>query len=90
VDFPPPRDGFATLADRDGCPPAEEETDGDVTTAARAPCREGTAASFVTIEGASHSWPGGTGASAAVAGPPYADYDATAELVAFLLAHPRR
>jgi poly(3-hydroxybutyrate) depolymerase len=44
----------------------------------------------VTIECARHAWPGGTGASSAVAGPPYPHYDATAELVTFLLAHPRR
>jgi len=90
VDFPPPKDGFAALAEGDGCPPAEEETEGDLTTATRAPCRDDAAAVFVTIEGARHAWPGGTGASAAVSGPPYADYDATAELVAFLLDHPRR
>jgi polyhydroxybutyrate depolymerase len=90
VPFPPPRDGFATLAGEDGCPPATEQTEGDVTTATRAPCRDGAGAAFVTIEGASHAWPGGTGPTAAVVGPGYADYDATAELVAFLLAHPRR
>jgi polyhydroxybutyrate depolymerase len=60
VSWPPPREGFATLAERDGCPPAVEHEDGDVTTAARAPCRDGAAAAFVTIEGAGHAWPGGT------------------------------
>jgi polyhydroxybutyrate depolymerase len=89
VDFPPPRDGFAALADADGCPAADERTEGDVTTSTRAPCREGTAAAFVTIEGAGHAYPGGTRASAAVVGPTYEGYDATAELVSFLLAHPR-
>jgi poly(3-hydroxybutyrate) depolymerase len=43
----------------------------------------------VTIEGSGHAWPGGTGARSPLVGPPYAGYDATAELVAFLLSHPR-
>ena len=89
VDFPPPRDGFATLADADGCPAADEVTEGDVTTATRAPCRDGTAAAFVTIAGAGHAWPGGTGPVSPVVGPVHEGYDATAELVSFLLAHPR-
>jgi polyhydroxybutyrate depolymerase len=89
VDFPSPVEGFATLADGDGCPRPRETTEGDVTTALRAPCRGGAAAAFVTIEGAGHAWPGGTGPRSPVVGPPYEGYDATAELVAFLLAHPR-
>ena len=89
VDFPPPRDGFATLADADGCPAADDGTEGDLTTATRAPCRDGTAAAFVTIQGSGHAWPGGTGPRSPAVGPPYEGYDATAELVSFLLAHPR-
>jgi polyhydroxybutyrate depolymerase len=89
VDFPPPRDGFAVLAERDGCPDGEEVTEGDVTTATRAPCRDGAAAAFVSIEGSGHAWPGGTGARSPLVGPPHEGYDATAELVAFLLSHPR-
>jgi len=91
VDFPPPREGFDTLAAADGCPAPDSETDGDVTTATRAPCGAGTAATFVTIEGAEHPWPGAPAGAATApnAGRSYAGYDATGELVSFLLAHPR-
>lgn len=91
VDFPPPPGGFATLADRDGCPEPEESTEGgsDVTVTRRQPCDEGTAAAFVTIDGASHAWPGGTPRATPPSGAGDAGYDATAEIVAFLLDHPR-
>jgi polyhydroxybutyrate depolymerase len=81
VDFPPPRDGFATLAGAAGCPPPAIEVDGGVTTERRGPCDGGTEAVFVTLTGAEHPWP---------AGPADDGYDATAELVAYLLTHPAR
>lgn len=89
VDFPAPREGFATIASLDGCPDAEERTDGDVTVAHRGPCDSGAAAVFVTIATAGHPWPGGTSRVTPSSGDVYADYDATAELVEFLLLHPR-
>jgi polyhydroxybutyrate depolymerase len=89
VDFPPPREGFATLATADGCPTPTATVEGDVTTASSSPCEAGAATVFVTIEGAAHPWPGGTPGSSPNIGDGYAGYDATAELVAFLLAHPR-
>jgi polyhydroxybutyrate depolymerase len=89
VDFPSPVDGFARVAAAEGCPVLETVTDGDVTTATRAPCDGGAAATFVTIAGAQHPWPGATPRAARDAGQPYAGYDATAAIVAFLLAHPR-
>ena len=89
VDFPPPREGFATIAERDGCPAAEEATVGDVTTTLRAPCDAASAAAFVTIESAAHPWPGGTAVVSPASGAVYQDYDATVEIVEFLLFHPR-
>ena len=89
VDFPPPRDGFATLSTADGCPAPTTTVEGAVTTESSSPCASGTATVFVTIEGAEHPWPGGTPGSSPDIGDGYAGYDATAELVAFLLAHPR-
>ena len=89
VDFPPPRDGFDALAAADGCPPPTETTDGDITTALSGSCEAGTAAAFVTIDGGPHAWPGGTPAVRPRSGPGYPGYDATAEIVRFLLAHPR-
>jgi polyhydroxybutyrate depolymerase len=89
VSFPPPVDGFATLAEADGCGTPREITDGAITTARRAPCDGGAEMAFVTIEGASHAWPGGTPLARPASGDGYADYDATAEIVGFLLAHPR-
>ncbi|HEV7758507.1 MAG TPA: PHB depolymerase family esterase [Acidimicrobiales bacterium] len=89
VDFPPPRDGFASLAAADGCPAPAETTDGDVTTALSRPCAGGTAAAFVTIATGPHAYPGGTPAVRPRSGPGYPGYDATAEIVSFLLSHPR-
>jgi polyhydroxybutyrate depolymerase len=89
VDFPPPHQGFDTLAAADGCPAPTEATEGDLTIERREPCDGGTAMMFVTIAGAPHPWPGGTGRARPASQAGYAGYDATAELVAFLLAHPR-
>ena len=89
VNFPPPHDGFDTVAARDGCPDPEEATEGDIAIALREPCDAGAAAAFVTIETANHSWPGGTPIVTPTAGEGYANYDATAALVTFLLSHPR-
>lgn len=89
ADFPPPREGFETLAALDGCPDPEETTVGDITTALRTPCDARSVVEFVTIETAKHAWPGGTPIVTPASGAGYAGYDATAELVAFLLAHPR-
>jgi polyhydroxybutyrate depolymerase len=89
VDFPTPRDGFATITTADGCPAPTTTVEGDVTTESSSPCDADTATVFVTIEGAEHPWPGGTPGSSPNIGDAYAGYDATAELVAFLLTHPR-
>jgi polyhydroxybutyrate depolymerase len=92
VDFPPPPDGFETLATADGCPAPEEGADAanpDLTVELRQPCDGGTAAEFVTIAGGPHAWPGGTPRVQPRTGEGYAAYDATAEIVSFLLAHPR-
>jgi polyhydroxybutyrate depolymerase len=89
VDFPPPRDGFDTVATADGCPPPTDTTEGDIDISLRQHCDGGSATAFVTIAGAPHAWPGGTPRVPPASGPGYADYDATAELVGFLLSHPR-
>jgi polyhydroxybutyrate depolymerase len=89
VDFAPPHRGFETMAGLDGCPDPEATTAGDLTTETREPCDAGSAARFVTIETANHAWPGGTPVVTPAVGPGYASYDATAELVTFLLSHPR-
>jgi polyhydroxybutyrate depolymerase len=91
VDFPPPLDGFETLAAAVGCSDAEVDAEaaGAVTTERRGGCDEGTAVVFVTLEGANHAWPGGTPQVTPEAGEPFADYDATLELATFLLSQPR-
>ena len=92
VDFPPPHAGFDTLAAADGCPAAVTATDSanpDLSISTRTPCRAGTAAVFVTIAGANHAWAGGTPLVTPVGGAAYANDDATAAIVQFLLAHPR-
>ena len=89
VAFAPPHEGFDVLAAADGCPPAVSSSAGDVTTERRGPCASGTAAVFVTIATANHSWPDGTPIVTPKNGAGYSGYDATAEIVGFLLAHPR-
>ncbi len=89
VDFAPPHSGFDTLAGADQCPTAVTSTSGAITTEMRAPCVSGSAAMFVTIAGANHAWAGGTPLRTPTVGAAYADYDATAQIVSFLLAHPR-
>jgi len=93
VVFPPPHDGIVTMARADGCPAdPTKTTDGALATESWTPCARGTAAEFVTIDGASHAWPGGvqTLAQEALVGVAYQGYDASAELWAFLAAHPRQ
>jgi polyhydroxybutyrate depolymerase len=92
VAFPPPHDGFDTLAATDGCPAAEPATDDanpDLTVERRQPCDAGSTAEFVTIAGGPHAWPGGTPRIEPRTGAGYPDYDATAEIVSFLLSHAR-
>lgn len=85
VDFPSPRDGFEVLAAANGCPAAEP----DVTTDRRTPCDSGTEAVFIALPGAQHPWPGTDAPTRPGSGDPFTAYDATTELVDFLLAHPR-
>lgn len=59
VSFPPPPEGFAALADAVDCGTSREITEGAITTTRRAPCDGGAEMAFVTIDGASHAWPGG-------------------------------
>lgn len=89
VTFPPPHNGFDTVAKLDGCPAPTNTTVGDITTELSDPCNGSSAAAFVTIATATHSWPAGTPIVTPASGPGYADYDATAAIVTFLLSHPR-
>ena len=89
VDFPVPREGFDQIAVQQACPVPTTSTIGDVTVASSEPCAGDAAMEFVTIESANHAWPGGTPRLTPASGPGYAGYDATSEIVAFLLAHPR-
>jgi polyhydroxybutyrate depolymerase len=90
TDFAPPHDGFDSLAAADGCAPTVSNTVRDITTERREPCSDSTAAVFVTIATANHSWPDGTPLVTPANGAGYVGYDVTAEIVSFLLAHPRR
>lgn len=89
VDFPPPREGFATIAALDECPAPSASTVGDITIERSEPCSGSAAAEFVTIDSANHAWPGGTPRLSPTSEAGYSGYDTTAEIVAFLLAHPR-
>ncbi|MEO6126430.1 MAG: hypothetical protein ABIR32_22245 [Ilumatobacteraceae bacterium] len=89
IDVPPPHDAATALAAADGCAAPMTSAAGDITTESSSACADGSAVEFVTIEGAHHPWPGGTPVVTPSVGPGYAGYDATAAVVAFLLAHPR-
>ncbi len=93
VAFPSPTAGVRRFAAADGCPgdpvTTTSSTDPNLRTETWRPCGGGTEVRFVTIEGASHAWPGSTPRSS-ISGVPYAAYDASAELLAFLLGHPRQ
>lgn len=93
VAFPPPHDGIVTMATANGCPTdPTTTTEGALTTESWSPCARGTAVEFVTIDGASHAWPGGpqSAGAQALVGVAYQGYDASAELWAFLATHPKQ
>ena len=96
VAFPPPADGPVALAALDRCPAPKTTVDPanhDVVTKAWAPCRSGTKVSWVTVEGANHAWmghPAASPASAALVGTPYARFDSSKAIWAFLASVPRR
>lgn len=89
----PALENVAFMARRAGCPPAPEETvAGDLTTESWSPCRAGTAVELVKVQGANHAWMGhpGNPISERVVGEPYMGLDSSAEIWAFLAAHPRQ
>jgi polyhydroxybutyrate depolymerase len=89
---PPPRDGADTMAVADRCPNDPSVTnDGDLTTTVWSGCGDGTTIRYVVIAGSPHAWPGSvsTPLSGATVGVPYANYDASYEVWAFLASHPR-
>jgi polyhydroxybutyrate depolymerase len=92
VAFNPPIDGIRTFAAADGCPTDPRTTArGDVTTDAWAPCRASAEVEFVRVTGANHAWMGHPASKVAevVVGTPYMGFDSSAEIWAFLAAHPR-
>jgi polyhydroxybutyrate depolymerase len=91
VAFHPAIDGVRAIAEVDGCP-AEPSTTvmGDLVTDTWMSCDGGSEVRFVTIDGAAHPWPGSSAGAGRLDVEPYPDYDASYEIVSFLLAHPRR
>jgi polyhydroxybutyrate depolymerase len=79
IDFPPATQGFETLAALNQCPSGVVTTDGGRREDVREPCARGTTLKFVTISGGDHTWGGAR-----------SGYDPIAEIVQFLLAHPRK
>jgi Poly(3-hydroxybutyrate) depolymerase len=95
-DFQPPLDAVHTLVRADGCPKksatARSRANADVTVETWQPCRVGSAVEFVKVKGATHAWMGHDSprAGRTLTGAPYADYDSSANIWAFLASHPRR
>jgi polyhydroxybutyrate depolymerase len=94
VSFRPAIDGVRRFVEANGCRPAAVvNRDGDVEVQRWLGCRDGTEVAFVTIDGASHAWPGSDPRSFSarhLVGEPYAGYDASAHLWAFFAAHARQ
>ena len=94
TDFQPPINGVHTLAAADNCPKDPQETvNGDLTTDLWSPCDGATAVEFVKVAGAGHAWmghPPNSKIAEMVVGPPYMGIDSSAEIWAFLAAHPRQ
>lgn len=94
VAFPPPLDGVRRFAAAVGCEGDgvkwRDATNADLETTLWSPCDRSAEVAFLTIDGASHAWPGSQStARLDLVGEPYANLDASAEILSFLLAHPK-
>jgi polyhydroxybutyrate depolymerase len=95
TDFPSPTDAVHHYAALDGCPATSADskapTNPDITMHVWAPCADGTEVEFLTVAGAGHAWMGHPGSRlvGVITGPPYPNLDASAQIWAFLAAHPR-
>jgi poly(3-hydroxybutyrate) depolymerase len=89
VDFPSPRGAIREVAEADGCPAEPVTTNvASATTETWSLCARDTAVEFVAVAGATHAWMGAEPARAN--GPePFAGYDSSTAVWAFLAAHPR-
>jgi polyhydroxybutyrate depolymerase len=95
VAFPPPRVAAETFARLNTCPtPPITSTapdNAEVTTTLWTSCAGGAEVQFITIDGAHHAWPGSAPKRLwSPGGDPYENFDASAEVLTFLLAHPRQ
>jgi polyhydroxybutyrate depolymerase len=95
IAFSSPTDAAARFAAFDGCAAPTTHTDPgnrDVTVRTWPGGRRGTEVQFVTVRGAPHAWMGHPSPRGAAAGAnrPYADFDSSAAIWAFLAAHPQR
>lgn len=93
VEWRPAMDGLRSIAAADGCPdePATV-TDPDqpeLTIQRWAPCADSTVVEYVLVPGADHAWMGADAGPRSPSGPPFAGFDSSAAIWAFLAAHPR-
>ena len=92
VDFSSPRVGVQTFAMAAGCATdptiASEAGNPDLATSTWTGCDGGTEVEFIAVAAAQHSWMGHVPSNPA-ASSAYQGLDASYEIVAFLLAHPR-
>jgi polyhydroxybutyrate depolymerase len=91
VDFPPIRDGLASLAAAAGCahadaPTERATTEDGVTVESWGPCPDDVAVDLVVVDGAGHSWMGHDAPSAR-SDAPYPDLDASLLTWTFLATH---
>ena len=89
VDYNPPVQASTSIAAADSCPDPSVDQSGDFTTTSWQPCAASTAVRMVVIAGSPHAWPGSVDDTPNIGSKPYPNYDATYEVVAFLLSHPR-
>ena len=93
VDWRPALDGLRTIATADGCPdePATVTVPDqpDLKIERWAPCDDGTVVEYVLVPGANHAWMGAEAGPLSPSGPPFAGFDSSAAIWAFLAEHPR-
>jgi len=88
--YRPVRESLEVFVRADGCTPTPRvRTRGVVTTERWRRCDDRSAVELITIADGGHSWPGGE-QMARVLDPPSTALDATAVIVDFFAAHPRR
>jgi polyhydroxybutyrate depolymerase len=92
TDWNPVLDGLRKIAAAQGCPEPTTVNDPDqpeLQIQRWSPCEDDTTIEYVLVPGANHAWMGADGGELSPSGTPFAGFDSTEAIWAFLAAHPR-